>query len=129
MPSCKAHNSTACVTGTAAAVSLKLVLVAFGGTMMLPGTVTAELLLTRLTSTLLLPAGAVNVTVQLSLSDPVSDELLQEMPLSTLCGVAGAAGSTPRPLRLITGSPPAVTLPITVTSPDTSPALAGVNST
>jgi sulfur carrier protein ThiS len=46
------------------------------------GTVTAALLLARLTLKPPLPAAAVSVTVQLSLPDPVIDALLQESALN-----------------------------------------------
>src|SRR5271170_2224697 len=55
---------------------------ALAGTVTVAGTVTAALLLARLTLRPPLAAAAVNVTVQLSLPDPVMDALLQVSPLS-----------------------------------------------
>jgi hypothetical protein len=57
-------------------------LVAFAATVTVAGTVTAALLLARLTLTPLYPAGKLRVTVQLSLPDPVMDALPQESALN-----------------------------------------------
>jgi hypothetical protein len=57
-------------------------LVAFAATVTVAGTVTAALLLARLTLTPLDPAGKLRVTVQLSLPDPVMDALPQESALN-----------------------------------------------
>jgi hypothetical protein len=57
--------------------------VAPAATVTLAGTVTAELLLDRLTANPPLAAAAFSVTVQLSLPALVIDELLQLSPLNT----------------------------------------------
>lgn len=70
-------------------VAVNPALVAFAGTVTVAGTETAALLLDRLTSSPLLDAGALSVTEQVSVPDPVIEALLQEIPLSTPAGVAG----------------------------------------
>ena len=71
-------------------------LVAFAGTDTVLGTVTAELLLDRLTLSPPLGAAAVSVKVHASVPDPVMAPLLQYSALSAV----GAA--VPVPLRLTT---------------------------
>jgi hypothetical protein len=66
---------------------------AFGGTVTADGTVTAPLLLDKLTLIPPLPAAEVSATVQATVPDPVIDPPLQERPLNA----AGAA--MPAPLR------------------------------
>jgi hypothetical protein len=66
--------------------------VAPGATVTVAGTVTAELLLARLTANPPLAAATFSVTVQLSVPAPVIDPLVQLSPLNT---------GTPVPLRLI----------------------------
>ena len=82
-----AVSVTACADVTDDTVAVNPALVAFAGTINVAGTVTAALLLARLTVRPPLPAAAVNVTVQLSLPDSVIDALLQENALN----VAGTA--------------------------------------
>jgi hypothetical protein len=62
---------------TAAIVAVKLLFAAPGATVTLAGTPTAELLLARLTENPPLGAGAFNVTVQLSVPVPATDDLPQ----------------------------------------------------
>jgi hypothetical protein len=73
-------------------------LVAFAGTVTEPGTVTAGLLLARLTIRPPPGATAVKFTVQASVPDPARAALLQERALNA--AVLGAA--VPVPLRVIT---------------------------
>ena len=87
---------TACAVATEATVAVNPTLVAFAGTVTVLGTVTAELLLDRLTLSPPLGAAAVSVTVHASVPDPVMTPLLQYSALSA----AGAA--VPVPLRLTT---------------------------
>ena len=87
---------TACAVVTEATVAVNPTLVAFAGTVTVLGTVTAELLLDRLTVSPSLGAEAVSVTVHASVPDPVMTPLLQYSALSA----AGAA--VPVPLRLTT---------------------------
>ena len=74
---CVAVSVTVCEPVTAVAVAAKLALVAPEGTDTEGGTVTATLLLARLTVKPLLGADAVNVTLQESVPAPVIDELAQ----------------------------------------------------
>jgi hypothetical protein len=76
-------------------------LVAFAGTVTVLGTVTAELLLDRLTLMPPLGAAAVSVTVHASVPDPVMVPLLQYSALSA----AELVPVVPVPLRLITAVP------------------------
>ena len=71
-----------CAVVTAAIVAVKLALVAPEATVTDDGTVTAALLLERLTDWPLLPAAALSVTVQLSVPAPVIDALAQVSALS-----------------------------------------------
>ena len=87
---------TACAVATEATVAVNPALVAFAGTVTVLGTVTAELLLDRLTLSPPLGAAAVSVTVHASVPDPVMVPLLQYSALSAV----GAA--VPVPLRLTT---------------------------
>jgi hypothetical protein len=77
-------------------VAEKAALVALAGMVIVAGRVTAALLLCRLTLDPPLPAGALRVTVQASMPEPVIWPLEQESPLN-------APGATvPVPLRVIT---------------------------
>ena len=73
-----AVSFTACADVTADTLAVNPALVPFAATITVAGTVTAALLLARLTVKPPLPAAAASVTVQLSLPDPVIDALLQE---------------------------------------------------
>jgi hypothetical protein len=77
-----AVSVTACADVTDDTVAVNPALVAFAATVTVAGTVTAALLLARLTLKPPLPAAALSVTVQLSLPDPVIDALLQESALN-----------------------------------------------
>jgi hypothetical protein len=105
---------------TAAIVAVKLPVVAPAATVTLAGTVTAELLLTRLTANPLLPAAAFKVTVQLSVPAPAIDPLTQVNALST---------GSPLPLRLITVDVSLEELLVKVSEPDAVPDAAGSNCT
>ncbi len=95
-PPAVAVNAAVWVELTAAAAAVNPALDAPAATVTEAGTVTALLLLVKLT-VVALAAADVSDTVQASLTAPVSDALLHVTPLST--GVADAA--TPVPLRLI----------------------------
>ena len=84
------------------------------------GTITAELLLARLTGKPPLTAAAFSVTVQLSVPTPVIDPLLQLSPLNT---------GTPVPVRLIKVEVPLVELLVKVNEPESAPAAVGSNCT
>ena len=105
---------------TAVIVAVKLPVVAPAATVTLAGTVTAELLLTRLTANPPLAAAAFKVTVQLSVPAPVTDPLVQLNALST---------GTPLPLRLITVDVPLDELLVNVNEPEAAPAVVGSNCT
>ncbi len=93
---------------------MKLALVAPAAIATEAGTVTALLLLVRLTVVALV-AAEVSVTVQASVPAPVSDPLLQETALSV-------AGACPVPLRLMVA---AAALLLIATEPVNEPAVAG----
>ncbi len=86
---------------TAETVAVKPALVAPAATVTEDGTVTAALLLDRLTAWPPVPAAAVNVTVQASVPAPVIDEFVHDNALTVLDPVPAAA--TPVPLRLTSG--------------------------
>jgi hypothetical protein len=92
---------TACAVATEDTVAVNPTLVAFAGTVTVLGTVTAELLLDRLTLSPPLGAAAVSVTVHASVPDPVMTPLLQDSALSA----AELVPVVPVPLRLITAVP------------------------
>ena len=73
---------TACVVVTEPTVAVNAALVALAGTVTEPGTVTATLLLDRLTAKPPAGAAVVNVTVQASVPEPVIDDVLHVIPLS-----------------------------------------------
>ena len=99
-PSALPFKVTVWAARTDDTVAVNAALVAFAGTVTLAGTVTAVLLLDRLTTSPPLAADAFSVTVQASVPDPVMEPLLQEMPLNA----AGTA--VPVPLRVITAAAP-----------------------
>jgi hypothetical protein len=84
------------------------------------GTVTAELLLLRLTAKPPVAAAALSVTVQLSLPAPVIEPFVQLSPLST---------GTPVPLKPTTVDVPVDELLVRVSDPVTAPAAVGSNCT
>jgi hypothetical protein len=77
-----AISVTACAVATDEKVAVNAALVALAGTVTVVGTVTAVLLLDRLTLRPPLEAGALSVTVQASVPEPVSDELIQVSALT-----------------------------------------------
>ena len=116
---------TACATATGDTVAANPALVAFGGTVTVLGTVTAELLLDRFTVNPSLDAGAVSVTVQTSVPDPVKAPLLQYSVLNAVETVP----VVPVPLRAITGVPSVEESVAIVSCPVAVPAAAGLNCT
>jgi hypothetical protein len=100
-------------------VAVKLAVVDPAATVTEAGTVTAELLLARLTVKPL-AAATFSVTVHLSLPVLVIDPLLQLSPLNT---------GTPVPLRLIKVGVPLEELLVRVNEPAAAPAVAGSNCT
>ena len=118
-----AVSVTACAVVTDETVAVKPALVAFAATVTVAGTVTAALLLTRLTLKPPLPAAAVSVTVQLSLPDPVIVALLQVSALNT------PAPAVPVPVRLITAVALVDELLWMVSWPVAAPAAVGSNCT
>ena len=83
MPPADAVSVALCVVVTAETVAVNPALVAPAGTVTDPGTVTALLLLERLTVRPPVPAAADRLTVQASLPAPVNELLAQLTPLST----------------------------------------------
>jgi hypothetical protein len=101
-------------------VAVKLALVAPAATVTEAGTVTALLLLARLTANPPLAAAVFSVTVQLSVPAAVIDPLAQLSALST---------GTPVPLRLTRVELPLEELLVNVSCPVARPAVAGSNCT
>ena len=101
-------------------VAAKLALVAPAATVTLAGTVTAGLLLARLTAKPPVAAAAFRVTVQLSVPAPVIAPLLQLSPVSS---------GTPVPLRPTTVEEPVEELLVKVSEPETAPVAVGSNCT
>jgi hypothetical protein len=101
-------------------VAVKLAVVDPAATVTEAGTVTAELLLARLTAKPPLAAAGFRVTVQLSVPAPVIDPLVQLSPLNI---------GTPVPLRLITVAVPLEELLVKVSWPAAAPAVVGSNCT
>lgn len=83
-----AVNVTICVVETGEATAEKLALVAPAATITEDGTVTADILLDRLTAWPPSGATALNVTVQLSLPAPVSEDDAQVSAFKTGCPVS-----------------------------------------
>ncbi len=101
-------------------MAVKLPVVAPDATVTLAGTVTAELLLARLTANPPLAAAVFKVTVQLSLPAPVIVPLVQVRALNT---------GTPVPLKLIRVDVPLAELLVRVSWPVDAPAVLGSNWT
>jgi hypothetical protein len=101
-------------------VAVKLAVADPAATVTEAGTVTAELLLARVTANPPLAAATFRVTVQLSVPAPVIDPLVQLSPLNT---------GTPMPLRLITVDGPLEELLVRVNEPLDPPAIVGSNCT
>jgi hypothetical protein len=107
-----------CAVVTAEAVAVKAAVVALPATVTDVGTLTALLLLLRLTVRPPLLAAEVRVTVQASVVAPVSEPLLQETALR-------AAVACPVPLMLTVAVPPEVALLLMVSVPARAPAVVG----
>jgi len=101
-------------------VAVNPAVVAPAATVTLAGTVTAELLLARLTAKPPMVAAAFKVTVQLSVPALVIDPLVQLIALNT---------GSPVPLRLITVEVPLDELLVKVKEPEAAPATVGSNCT
>jgi hypothetical protein len=114
-PPAVAVRVAVCAVLTADADAVNPALDAPAATVTEAGTVTALLLLERLTG-VALAATPVSVTVQVSVAVPVSDALVQETPLTAGC---------PVPLSAIV--PPLVALLPIVTVPLAAPAVVGSN--
>lgn len=125
VPLALADNVTVCAAATADTFAVKPTLVALAGTVTEPGTVTAELLLDRLTASPPLGAAAVSVTVHASVPNPVMVALLQDRVLSA----AGPVLVAPVPFRVITDVEAAEEPLAIVNCPVAVPAAAGVNCT
>jgi hypothetical protein len=122
-PPALAVSVTGCADVTDDTLAVNPALVAFAETVTVAGTVTAVLLLARLTLRPPLAAAEVSVTVQLSLPDPVIEALLQVSALN-------AAGTgVPVPLRLITAVPLVQELLWIVSCPVAAPVAVGSNRT
>ena len=111
---------TAVAELTALTVAVKLAVVAPDATVTDGGTLTAALLLVRLTAKPPLAAAVFRVTVQLSVPAPVIALLVQLNPLST---------GVPVPLRLTDVEVPVDELLVNVNSPVAAPAAVGSNCT
>jgi hypothetical protein len=114
-PPALAVSVAVCAVLTAVAVAVNAALEAPAATVTEAGTVTALLLLARLTAVALV-AAAVNFTVQASVPAPVSDALLHEAE-------ASVAAACPVPLSAIVAVLEALLL--IVTDPLTAPAVVG----
>ncbi len=105
---------------TAVAVAVKPALAAPDATVTDEGTLTAELLLARLTAKPPLAAAVFRVSEQLSVPAPVIEPLVQLNPVST---------GTPVPLRLMAVDVPVEELLVNVNDPEAAPAAVGSNCT
>ena len=118
-----ARSVTGCVIPTDDTVAVNPILVAFAGTSTAAGTVTASLLLVKLTLKPPLGAAALSVTVQASVPDPVMDALLQESALNA----AKPDPIVPVPLSVITVEWAVAELLAIANCPVASPAVVGLN--
>jgi hypothetical protein len=107
------------------------VLVALAGTVTVAGSVTAALLLDKLTLIPPLGAAALSVTVQASVPDSDMVALLQEKVLSAAVTVSGVlvVAVVPVPLRLMTVVPSVEELLAMVSCPVAAPVTVGSNCT
>lgn len=112
-----------CAEVTAATVAVKLAEAAPAATVTEAGTVTAELLLARLTLIPPVAAAVVSVTVHASVPVPVNVLVEQESPLRV------ASDPSPVPLRLTLDVPPVAELLVKVICPLAVPAVDGSNAT
>jgi hypothetical protein len=99
-------------------LAVKLALLALAPTVTEAGTLTSALLLNRATANPPLAAAAFNVTVQLSVPEPVMERLAQVSPLNT---------GTPVPLTPMTVELPLAELLVTDSWPVRAPAVLGSN--
>ncbi len=120
IPATFAVSATFCAVLTELTVAVKPALVSPAGTLTEAGTVTAALLLNRLTASPPLAAAAFNVTVQLSVPAPVKVLVAQLTPVGT---------GTPVPLKVTAVEDPLDASLVTVTCPDSDPAAPGLNCT
>ena len=120
-----AFNVAACVVPSDDTIAVNPVLVAFAGTVTVAGTVTAALLLDRLTLRPLLGAAAFRVTVQASVPEPVMDAFLQESALNA----AAVVPVVPVPFRVTAAAGLVEDLLAIVNCPVAAPAAAGLNCT
>jgi hypothetical protein len=115
-----AVNVAAWAVLTVEAVAVKLADVVPPATVTLAGTVTAELLLARLTVKPLLAAAVFRNTVHVSVPAPVIDPFAQLRRFKT---------GNPVPVRLITVEVPLEELLVSVIVPEAAPAVRGSNCT
>jgi len=120
IPATFAVTATSCAVLTEFTVAVKPALVSPAGTLTEAGTVTAALLLDRLTVSPPLAAAAFNVTVQLSVPAPVMALVAQLTPVGT---------GIPVPLKVTAVEDPLDASLVTVTCPDSDPAAPGLNCT
>lgn len=117
-----AVSVAACEVVTGDTVAVNAVFVAFAGTVIEAGTLTAALLLDRATVNPLLGAAAVKLTVMATVPDPVMGEPGHDSPLRDAVAV-------PVPLKAIAEVAPADELLVTVSWPVTAPGAVGTNCT
>ncbi|MFZ0745989.1 MAG: hypothetical protein WAM85_16380 [Terracidiphilus sp.] len=122
-----AVSVTDCAELTDETFAVKLAVVAFAATVTVAGTVTAALLLARLTLTPPLPAAALNVTVQASVPDPVIEPLLHKTELSV--GGAAELDFLPVPCSFTIAVGLVTELLVIVTCPVDVPSVVGLKCT
>lgn len=120
IPPAVAMRATDWAVLTAETVTVKLALLRPTGTVTVAGTVTALLLLDRLTANPPFGAAAFSVAVQRSVPAPVIDPMAQLSALST---------GTPMPLRLTNVDDPVEELLAKIREPVAVPAIVGSNCT
>ena len=117
-----AVSATAWAVATDETVAVNPALVAFAGTVKVAGTVTAVLMLDRLTLSPPLGAAAVSVTVQPSVPAPVMDPLLHDSALKTGTGTAMVSVSVALPVpALLVALSVIVEVPAAVGVPEIKP--------
>ena len=119
-PPALAVNVTVCAVLTEEAIAAKPALFVPADTITVAGTVTAPLLLARLTKNVPLTAVVLRLTVQLSVPAEVIELLAQVNPLNT---------GTPVPLKRIKVVVPDDELLVSVSAPVANPAMLGSNWT
>ena len=125
MPPALAPSVTAVAVVTDDAVAVNVALVAPAATVTEAGTVTAELLLDKLTVIPLPPAAVLSATVQESVPEPTMDALTQDNALNAAVAVA----DVPVPLRAITTVLLVEEVLATVICPVAAPVATGLNCT